>query len=34
MQPRRGVNQMQNNQQQNQRIAENRNAKPYDGSMW
>ena len=36
MQPRRGVNQMQNNQQQNQnqRIAENRNAKPYDGNMW
>lgn len=31
MQPRRGTNQIPN---QNQRIAENRNAKPYDGSMW
>lgn len=30
-QVRRGVNQTPN---QNQRIAENRNAKPYDGSMW
>ncbi len=36
MQPRRDANQMQNNQQQNQnqRIAENKNAKSWDGNMW
>jgi hypothetical protein len=36
VQQRRGTNQKQNNQQQNQNqtIAENKNAKPWDGNVW